>query len=466
MQLVLYNTFSGRLEDFDPLDKSNVRMYVCGPTVYHRPHIGNIRSALVYDVLFRTLLYLYPHVTYVRNITDVDDKIIAAAAERKISVQQLTREVTELYHQDLKVISCLSPTAEPRATAYISKMVQMIELLMQRGYAYQKGGEVLFDTGQYKNYGHLSKRSLDQMLMGARVEVAEHKKDPKDFVLWKLAKKGEEDCSFDSPWGKGRPGWHIECSAMSMDLLGADFDIHGGGMDLVFPHHENERAQSCCAAPNVGFAKYWVHNAFLSIDDEKMSKSLGNFTNIPEIIKKDISGQAIRYFLLSARYRKPLDLNEKALRDAENAVKKFASVVHKFSEDFEINTEVLAEKKYAQDIAKLLCDDLNTPKALAHLHYLADDVLKNPNKEGVLYLLSSCALLGINLDKVILNNIDDIDNKSIPEAVRILAESRKRAKLNREWAEADRIRSNIEELGYRIEDREGGEYILKSLQKY
>lgn len=326
LMLQLYNTLSGKKEPFKPLKEDHVTMYVCGPTVYARPHIGNARSVVVYDVLFRLLSTLYPQVTYVRNITDVDDKINAAAIERGISIQALTSEVTQWFHDDITALGCLPPTHEPRATEHIDGMIEMIEQLIDRGHAYvgSDGEHVLFDVTSYHNYGLLSGRKLEDQEAGARVAVESYKHHAGDFVLWKPA-DDEDDASskFDSPWGVGRPGWHIECSVMSSRFLGNSFDIHGGGADLKFPHHENEIAQSCCANEGSVYARYWVHNGFLTVNGEKMSKSLGNFVTVRDLLDAGIKGEVIRLALLMSKYNEPLDWNSEKIRDAEKLLDKW-----------------------------------------------------------------------------------------------------------------------------------------------
>ena len=330
MNLQFYNSLSRTKETLEPLNKGRVGMYVCGPTVYARPHIGNARSVVVYDVLFRLLRHIYgeKHVTYVRNITDVDDKINAAAIERGITIQALTAEVTQQFHDDMGALNCLRPNIEPRATEHIDGMITMIETLIHNGNAYvgSDGQHVLFDVTSASNhaswkYGMLSGRTIEEQQAGARVAVESYKKHPGDFVLWKPADAQDDDSSkFDSPWGVGRPGWHIECSVMSTEYLGHSFDIHGGGADLKFPHHENEIAQSCCAHPHGAFAKLWVHNGFLTVNGEKMSKSLGNFITVKDLLDKGIKGEVIRLALLSAKYNEPLDWNDKVVSDAQKTL--------------------------------------------------------------------------------------------------------------------------------------------------
>jgi cysteinyl-tRNA synthetase len=321
MTIRLTNTLTRREEIFTPIDPAHVKMYVCGPTVYARPHLGNARSVVVYDMLYRLLRHQYGAVRYVRNITDVDDKINAAATERGITIQALTAEVTAQFHADMEALGVLRPDVEPKATEHIAQMIALIETLIARGFAYEAQGHVLFDVQRDKEYGVLSRRSVEDMLAGARVEVAPYKKYAGDFVLWKpVSDKDDPSSVFDSPWGKGRPGWHIECSAMSAAHLGREFDIHGGGADLMFPHHENEIAQSTCAHPGSQYARTWVHNGFLTVNGEKMSKSLGNFITVHDLLQRGVKGEVIRFALMSTRYNEPLDWTEKLLGDAQKVM--------------------------------------------------------------------------------------------------------------------------------------------------
>jgi cysteinyl-tRNA synthetase len=349
----LHNSKTRRKEVFTPIDPNNVRMYVCGPTVYDRAHIGNARPVIVFDTLFRLLRHVYgpDHVTYVRNFTDVDDKINARAAESGRSIGEITAETTQWYLDDMRAVGAMDPTEMPRATQYIPQMIQMIETLIADGYAYAKDGHALFRVRKYKEYGALSGRSVDDMIAGARVEVAPYKEDPMDFVLWKPST--DDLPGWDSPWGRGRPGWHIECSAMSYELLGASFDIHGGGNDLMFPHHENEMAQSCCAHPEGGFANVWMHNEMLQVEGKKMSKSLGNFFTVRDLLDQGVQGEVIRYVFLSTHYRKPMDWTEKKRLEAEKVLRRIA--------------QILAEDGPAEvpsEFVDALANDLNTSLAL------------------------------------------------------------------------------------------------------
>ena len=366
----LYNTKTRKKEVFQPIDPKNVRMYVCGPTVYDRAHLGNARPVLVFDILNRLLRYNYGSetVTYVRNFTDVDDKINATARACKIdgdprSIEELIAERTEetigWYHADMDALGAARPDQEPRATQWIDAMVSMIEDLIAKGHAYEKDGHVLFRVRSYEKYGALSGRSIDDMIAGARVEVAPFKEDPMDFVLWKPS--DAETPGWDSPWGRGRPGWHIECSAMSYELLGPTFDIHGGGNDLQFPHHENEIAQSCCAYPESEFARFWLHNEMLQVEGKKMSKSLGNFFTVRDLLDQDVPGEVIRFVMLSTHYRKPMDWTAEKAQQARKTLMKWYKQVAQTSEEIAPSTAVQTA----------LCDDLNTAGAISELHQLS-----------------------------------------------------------------------------------------------
>jgi cysteinyl-tRNA synthetase len=465
----LYNSLTRRKEPLTPLDLANVRMYVCGPTVYARPHIGNARSVVVYDVLFRLLRHVYgeAHVTYARNITDVDDKINAAAIERGISIQQLTQEVTAQFHEDMGALNCLRPTIEPTATGHMTQIIAMIERLIANGHAYAAQGHVLFDiasavarseekealTGRQREpsasgasliveasrpeqeqtkyyYGHLSRRSMDEMVAGARVEVAPYKKNPGDFVLWKPAsEKDDASSKFDSPWGVGRPGWHIECSAMSTTHLGETFDLHGGGADLMFPHHENECAQSRCANPQSEFAKMWVHNGFLTVNGEKMSKSLGNFITVKDLLDQGVHGEVIRFALMSTHYRKPLDWTPKLVEDAK---KQLDSLYRK-----------MGEASTGEATVDSLLDDLNVPDYLAKLHTLSGDALRKAGEVlGLLQLDAEAWFKG--------------ESTEGDEAIVVQINARLEARKSKNWAESDRIRDELKAQGIILEDRPDG----------
>jgi cysteinyl-tRNA synthetase len=365
----LHNSKTRMKQDFIPLDPSNVRIYVCGPTVYDRAHLGNARPVVVFDVLYRLLRQIYGHVTYVRNFTDVDDKINAKAAATGRSIADICDETIGWYHDDMDALGALRPTVEPRATAFIPQMVDMIAGLIASGHAYAVEGHVLFRVRSYAQYGALSGRSIDDMIAGARVEVAPYKEDPMDFVLWKPST--DTDPGWDSPWGRGRPGWHIECSAMSHELLGSSFDIHGGGLDLQFPHHENEIAQSACAHPDGGFAQVWLHNEMLQVEGKKMSKSLGNFFTVRDLLDQGVAGEVIRFVMLSTHYRKPMDWTEAKAREAATVLHHWHDVIGDAVPADHVDPEVLAA----------LSDDLNTSAALARLHVMAKSLLSNPDQD-------------------------------------------------------------------------------------
>jgi cysteinyl-tRNA synthetase len=433
MAITLSNSLSRSVEALTPLDENHIKMYVCGPTVYARPHIGNARSTVVYDVLYRLLAHDFPKVTYVRNVTDVDDKINAAATERGITIQALTEEVTAQFHADMGALGVLRPTIEPKATEHIAQIIAMIESLIEKGHAYTAEGHVLFSVASDPNYGSLSRRSLEDMLAGARVEVAPYKKDPGDFVLWKPAAETDDASSkFDSPWGVGRPGWHIECSAMSTTHLGESFDIHGGGADLMFPHHENEIAQACCAHPKSSYAQMWVHNGFLTVDGEKMSKSLGNFITVKDLLDKGVKGEAIRLALMSTRYNEPLDWTEKLLSDAQKVLDKLYRRIDGDVALGEIDEEVLAA----------LRDNLNTPKAIARLQAI-DDAATLKATGQFLGMLQQSAQQWFQ---------GDADTSWVDGAIAKRAE----AKKARDFATADTIRAELHAKGIVLEDSPQG----------
>ena len=397
----LHNSKTRTKEAFVPLDPENVRMYVCGPTVYDRAHLGNGRPVVVFDTLYRLLRHVYgaDHVTYARNFTDVDDKINATAAARKAAgdprsmealIHERTEETIGWYHADMDALGALRPNFEPRATEYIGPMLAMIEGLIAGGHAYAKDGHVLFRVRSYKDYGALSGRSVDDMIAGARVEVAPFKEDPMDFVLWKPS--SEEEPGWTTPWGRGRPGWHIECSAMSYKLLGPSFDIHGGGLDLQFPHHENEVAQSCCAHPEASFARYWMHNEMLQVEGKKMSKSLGNFFTVRDLLDQGVPGEVIRFVYLSTHYRKPMDWTAEKAREAEKMLRKIAEFL-----GADPLSKPWVETRFAkapEEFVDALANDLNTSQALT----LIGEYLKNMEENK---LVGALSLLGFDRDKLV-----------------------------------------------------------------
>ena len=447
IELNLYNTLQRQLSVFQPIDPKNVRVYACGPTVYDFIHIGNARPLVVFDVLVRLLRIIYPKVTYVRNITDIDDKINKRAIEKKINISELTNETIKIFHKDAHALGNLKPDFEPKATDHISEMIEMIEKLISNGFAYVSSGNVLFAVEKYKNYGALSGRSLSEMISGSRVEVAEYKKNPGDFILWKPS--SEKLPGWNSPWGKGRPGWHIECSAMSKKYLGAQFDIHAGGLDLIFPHHENEIAQSCCANKSDIMANYWLHNGYVTSDGEKMSKSLGNFATINNLLL-NFRGEAIRYALMQAHYRAPLSFSHKSLDEATKSLSRLYRAVEGLEVSDEQDTQIIDN----------LCDDLNSPKALARLHYLADEANKG-SKECAQKLKNSSNILGILCNSTDewfkfgeINSNEAIENSAMTEKeIDELIIKRKIAKDNKEYKKADQIREQLLEKNIQLEDK-------------
>ena len=452
MTIKIFNTLSRKEEELTTLEPEHLRMYVCGPTVYDRPHLGNARSAVVYDLFYRFFKRVYPRVTYVRNITDVDDKINLAARERKITISELTKEVTNIFHQDMDELNVLRPTVEPRATDHIPDMIVMIEELIKNGNAYVNAGHVLFDVKSYKDYGALSRRSLDEMIAGSRVEIASYKKDPLDFVLWKPADTQDDVSStFESPWGRGRPGWHIECSAMSSRYLGADFDVHGDGADLQFPHHENEIAQSRCANVLSHYARFWIHNGFLTVNGEKMSKSLKNFITVRDLLYKNVDGIVIRYLLLATHYRKPFDYNQKTLDDAKKSIEKFYAVFDEndllqYRENPSPNLEI---SHLMQNILRDLSDDLNAAKVFALLHAEVPEIKLGHNKKIKSDFIEALDFLGLLDDKFFVKHAtNNIDENYIIEQIAL----RSQAKDRQDWATADKIRKDLLAQNIALED--------------
>ena len=436
--LHLHNSLTRAREAFAPADLGNVRVYVCGPTVYDLAHIGNARGMTVYDVLVRLLRHLFPRVTYVRNVTDVDDKINARAAESGEPIGEITRRTLGAFHEDMQALGNLPPDLEPRATAHVAEMLELIGRLVASGHAYAADGHVLFATGSFPGYGALSGRSTDELVAGARVEVAPYKRDPGDFVLWKPA--GDDGPGWDSSWGRGRPGWHIECSAMAWRYLGETFDIHGGGSDLVFPHHENERAQSLCAFPDSRFARVWLHNGMLRVGGEKMSKSLGNFSTAREVLAA-APGEAVRYALLRAQYRSPLDWSEAALTDARGELDRFYRALDAADP---AGPEV---GPVPDAVLDALCDDLNTPRAFAAMHALADAALAGDG-EATAGLRAAGKLLGVLGQEPAAWFHGSGDAGWIEQAI----EERKAARAARDFARADAIRTGLLEQGIVLED--------------
>ena len=377
--IFLTNNLSNTKEKFVPIDEKNVGMYVCGPTVYDDPHIGNARPIVIFDILFKILKSKFSNVTYVRNITDVDDKIIKSSNEKKISISDLTETVIKSFTEDCDYLNCEKPTQQPKATEHIDLMIVMISELIKKGFAYENNKHVYFEVKKFDDYGQLSNKKLEELIAGSRIEVSDNKKNSEDFVLWKPSLENEP--SWDSPWGKGRPGWHLECSAMSKKFLGNEFDIHGGGIDLIFPHHENEIAQSRCANDTKVFANYWLHNAFITMSNEKMAKSQGNILKIKDFRNK-VSGQVLRLALISAHYKQPLDWNDKLLEDCQNTIDKW------------YNVYLASNKELDNETIQPLYDDINTPGYIANLHKLYDKASKG-NDEDKQIFNSACNFIGL-----------------------------------------------------------------------
>ena len=440
-QLNIFNTLSGQKEKFIPINKNKVGMYVCGPTVYDFPHIGNARPLVVFDVLYRLLLNIFGKnkVTYVRNITDIDDKIIESSKKNKIPIDMLTTSTTKSFHDDCKYLNCLKPSFEPKATEHIKGMIAMTERLLKNKNAYEKDKHVYFSVNSFKNYGKLSKKNTEELVAGARVEVSKLKKNPLDFVLWKPS--SSEDPGWDSPWGRGRPGWHLECSVMSEKFLGKNFDIHGGGLDLVFPHHENEIAQSCCANKVEKFSNYWLHNGYVTFNKEKMSKSLGNVVSI-EKMRGTINGQVIRLALLTTHYKQPLDWNGNLIKESQNTLDKWYTQFEKTTQD-----------DLDDDLLKPLLEDINTPGYISKLHLLYDKASKGDISSKKLFL-AGCKLIGLleeDLEtwKKFKKTKSQIDEKTIKSKIK----DRENARKKGDYKLADSIRKELESSGVIIKDK-------------
>ena len=445
--LSLYNTRTRAKAPFMPIDPANVRAYLCGPTVYDRAHIGNARNVVVFDVLIRLLRRLYPKVTYVRNITDVDDKINIRAQERGVSIEEVTAGPIDWYHEDMAALYTLPPDIEPRATAHMAEIIMIIEKLILNGHAYEAEGHVLFSVASDANYGKFSGRTPDELMAGARVDVAPYKREAGDFVLWKPSTPDLP--GWESPWGFGRPGWHIECSAMSWKHLGESFDIHGGGDDLIFPHHENEIAQSCCAFPGSHFANVWVHNRMLLVNGEKMSKSLGNFLVLHEVLEK-APGEAVRFMLMRAHYRQTLDFSDAGLAEARKELDRFYRAI-------QLHPNARERKVPLHLVFDALLDDLNTPQAIAALHKYADLAFAG-NEVGAVVLKAAGELLGlfnVTPDEWFRSGIDE-------GAIEGLVAQRVLARIAKDFAESDRIRDVLlKEHGVIIEDGPKNSYTIR-----
>tara|TARA_B100002051_G_scaffold262490_1_gene285162 strand:+ start:18 stop:1379 length:1362 start_codon:yes stop_codon:yes gene_type:complete len=441
--IFLTNSFGNKKEKFIPINSKKVGMYVCGPTVYDNPHIGNARPLVIFDILFKVLKSKHGKnsVTYIRNITDIDDKIITSSIEKKISIEDLTKKITKIFHEDCKYLNCEIPTHEPKATENISLMIEMINKLIQNKFAYEINKHVYFEVKKFKDYGKLSNKNLDELIAGARVEVSENKKNPADFVLWKPSTENEP--SWDSPWGKGRPGWHLECSVMSKKFLGDKFDIHGGGMDLIFPHHENEIAQSRCANEKDNFANYWVHNAFITSSNEKMSKSQGNILKISDF-KNKVNGQVLRLALISAHYKQPLDWNDKLLSDCEKTINKW----------YGSYTDIKKQVLIPEDCLSPLYDDLNTPGYIANLHKLFEKSQKGSNQDKEIFV-SACNFIGLLTEnKNSWNQFKQDKSKISEDEIKQKIAERNNARKNKDYKAADAIRNELLDKGVLIEDKD------------
>ncbi|MDC0353821.1 cysteine--tRNA ligase [Candidatus Pelagibacter sp.] len=438
--IFLTNNLSNKKEKFVPVDKKNVGMYVCGPTVYDDPHIGNARPIVIFDILFKILKSKFSSVTYVRNITDVDDKIIKSSKDKKISISDLTENVIKSFSEDCNYLNCEAPTEQPKATEHIDLMIEMISELIKKDFAYENNKHVYFEVKKFDEYGKLSNKKLEDLIAGSRVEVSDNKKNSEDFVLWKPSLENEP--SWDSPWGKGRPGWHLECSAMSKKFLGNEFDIHGGGIDLIFPHHENEIAQSRCANDTKVFANYWLHNAFITMSNEKMAKSQGNILKIKDFRNK-VSGQVLRLALISAHYKQPLDWNDKLLVDCQNTIDKWYNVYLPSNKD--VNDEIIQP----------LYDDINTPGYIANLHKLYDKANKG-NDEDKQIFNSACNFIGLLQEtKEEWLNYKKDKTDILEEEIESKIELRNKARADKDYKEADNIRDYLFDKGVLIEDKDG-----------
>lgn len=454
VEIYLHNTLKRRKEKFVPFDCSNVRMYVCGPTVYDRAHLGNAKTPVTFDVLFRLLRHVYgaEHVTYVSNITDVDDKILNKHKETGKSIREITEQTYQWYIDDMDKLNVMAPDYRPRATEYIDEMIELVRLLLANGHAYEASGHVLFSVDSMPGYGYLSGRSMKEMLAGARIEIADYKKNPADFILWKPSETGQP--GWNSPWGYGRPGWHLECSAMSSKLLGDSFDIHGGGSDLIFPHHENECAQSLCAHPHSKFAQYWVHSGMLMVDGVKMSKSLGNFYTIDQVLEK-APAEALRLLFLTTHYHQPFNFTFEGLAQAKATLDKFYNAL------LRVKDVPAAEEAVDERVVAALADDLNTPLALTYLHEITNALNKaeTENEQARLKgrLLAAAGLLGLlwqNPESWFKSGIANggLDAASIEAKIA----ERVAAKKNKDYALADKIRNELKEQGIILEDTPSG----------
>ncbi|WP_372073449.1 cysteine--tRNA ligase [Tistrella mobilis] len=457
MALSVYNTRTRAKEVFEPIDPDHIRMYVCGPTVYDRAHIGNARPVVVFDTLYRLLKASYPRVTYVRNITDVDDKIIVRAKESGEAIETLTARTALMFHEDMGELNALPPSIEPRATEHIPQMIDMIRRLMAKDHAYEAEGHVLFSVPSMPDYGGLSRRDREEMVAGARVEVAPYKRDAADFVLWKPS--ADDQPGWSSPWGRGRPGWHIECSAMAEAHLGETFDIHGGGQDLIFPHHENEIAQSQCAHDGALFVRYWMHNGFINVDGEKMSKSLGNFFTVRDLLGH-VPGEAVRLLMLQTHYRRPLDWTQEGMERAKQTLDRFYNTL-RLMDEIEPDGDC---RVYPDAVRAALEDDLNTPLALMHLHELVGEANRTTDRAErarlKAHILGAGHALGLlRLDpEAWFRGGPASGGETGPDEAEIehLINERLAARRNRDFATADRIRDDLKARGVVLEDGPDG----------
>jgi len=455
--IFLTNNLSNKKEKFVPINEKKIGMYVCGPTVYDNPHIGNARPLVIFDILFKVLKHKYGNdsVKYVRNITDIDDKIIKSANDNKISIQDLTNKVIKNFKDDCNFLNLESPSKEPKATDHIDEMIKMISDLIKKDFAYEKSSHVYFEVKKFKDYGKLSNKNLEDLIAGSRIEVSENKRNAEDFVLWKPSI--DDEPFWDSPWGKGRPGWHLECSAMSKKYLGDQFDIHGGGIDLIFPHHENEIAQSRCANDTKMFANYWVHNGFITLSNEKMAKSQGNILLINQI-KDWGAGQVLRLALMSSHYRQPLDWNEDLYQSSKNTIQKWYDGVDKknYFPPKSIQKKLLEKSiKIPDNILEPLYDDLNTPGYIANLHKLFEKTA-NGNENDTKIFISACNLIGL-----LLESKEDwlytrfksmtLEGKVIDERIKLMDKARE----NKDYGESDKIRKELFDNGIEIENKDG-----------
>ena len=467
MSLKIYDTASRKKVNFIPIDEKAVTMYVCGPTVYDNIHIGNARPLIVFDILYRLLMKIYgkKHIKYVRNITDVDDKINARASKNNETIAQLTSRTNEQFQKDATELGCMQPDVQPRATEHIAEMIILVERLIDNGYAYEADGHVLFRTTKWDQYGKFARKNQDELIAGARVEVASYKEQASDFVLWKPSLVGEDGVNvpgWQSPWGYGRPGWHLECSAMSEKHLGKNFDIHGGGLDLIFPHHQNEIAQSCCANPDAKFAKYWMHNGYLMSEGEKMSKSLGNFYSVNELLQ-DFHGEVLRLVILQTNYRAPLDFSKAKCLDAKAMLDKFYRVILDISQENNLGD---IKPQASNNLMAALYDDLNTAKAMAAMHDALNSFHKAIKLEqkitAISHILGGGEILGI-LQQSPQNWFVDDKNDQASIEIKKLIEQRKLAKNNKDFANADIIRDKITAMGIILEDKPDGVTIWRKI---